>query len=379
MTDAVMTTGDPAALADRVLAAAPWLSTTLLGNPLWRLGCALGTALAFALLYRLLTRVVLRGLRRFTARTRAAFDEPLVAALEPPVACFVALLGGFAASRWLLLDPPVAAVLLKLLRIAAILCGGWAASRCAGVVVRLLLGLTRRTHADLDDRFMPLVERVARIVAAVLAAILVIHELEFDVSGIITGLGVGGLAFALAAKDTLANWFGALMIFTDRPFAVGDWIKTPALEGTVEDIGLRSTRIRSFAMTLISIPNSILANEAVENFSRMPVRRVAFDLRVTYATSPAALREVVARIEQLLRGHEAVDQAFWMVKFTDLAESSLTIMIYYFTTTTDWAAHLQARGDINLAILDVLAELGVEIALPSRTVHLREERAPCRS
>lgn len=374
-----MTTADPAALGERMLIAAPWLATPLLGNPLWRYACVLATLLAFALLHRLLTRVVLRGLRRFTARTRATFDEPLVAAIEPPLACFVVVFGGFVATRWLLLDPSAAAVLLKLLRIAAILCGGWAVGRCAGEVVRLLLRLARRTHAEFDDRFVPLVERVARIVVAVLAVILVIHELEFDVSGIITGLGVGGLAFALAAKDTLANWFGALMIFTDRPFAVGDWIKTPALEGTVEDIGLRSTRIRSFAMTVISIPNSILANEAVENFSRMPVRRVAFDLRVTYTTSPAALREVVARIEQLLRGHEGVDQKFWMVKFTDLAESSLTIMIYYFTRTTDWAAHLQVRGDISLAILDVLAELGVEIALPARTVHLREEDTPRRS
>lgn len=372
-------TADPAALGERVVVAAPWLATPLFGSPLWRYACALATLLAFALLHRLLTRVALRGLRRFTARTRAVFDEPLVAALEPPVAWFVAVFGCYVATRWLLLDPSFAAVPLKLLRIAAILCGGWAGSRCAGVVVRLLLGLARGTHAEFDDRFVPLVERVARIVVALLAVILVIHELEFDVSGIITGLGVGGLAFALAAKDTLANWFGALMIFTDRPFAVGDWIKTPALEGTVEDIGLRSTRIRSFAMTVISIPNSILANEAVENFSRMPVRRVAFDLRVTYATSPAALREVVARIEELLRGHEGVDQKFWMVKFTDLAESSLTIMIYYFTRTTDWAAHLQVRGDISMSILDVLAELGVEVALPARTVHLREEGAPCRS
>jgi MscS family membrane protein len=200
--------------------------------------------------------------------------------------------------------------------------------------------------------------------------VFLIQELGFNVAGLLTGLGVGGLAFALAAKDTLANWFGALMIYTDRPFDVGDWIKTPDLEGTVEEIGLRSTRVRSFAKTVISVPNQSLVNAVVENFSRMPTRRVYFNLGVTYATTPAMMRESVARIEDILRSHPEIDQTFWLVKFTDFAASSLDIMIYYFTTTTDWARYLQIRGDINLTILERLGEIGVGVAFPSRSLYI---------
>jgi MscS family membrane protein len=214
-----------------------------------------------------------------------------------------------------------------------------------------------------------LIGQVARMTIIVILLVLVLRELGFDVSGIVTGLGVGGLAFALAAKDTLANWFGALMIFTDHPFDIGHWIKTSTLEGVVEEIGMRSTRVRTFAKTVVSVPNSALANDVVENLSRMPMRRVYFTLGVTYATTPAMMRESVARIEEILKKHPQVDQELIMVKFTDFGDSSLNILIYYFTTTTKWAEFLTIRGEINLAIMEALGEIGVSVAFPSRSIY----------
>ncbi len=358
---------------DRTLAEAiPALGAQVFGNPVWRYAAAAITLLAIVLLRRILMRLMIRGLRQVTSRTKTTLDDQLVDALNPPLGYFLGFVGLYVASEWLELSPGVEEAIWVVLRLGGIICASWALLRSTSLITALFGGLAKRTESELDDHLVPLIGRIARVAIGLVMIILVIQELGFNVTGLITGLGVGGLAFALAAKDTLANWFGALMIYTDRPFDVGDWIKSPSLEGVVEDIGLRSTRIRTFAKTVISVPNSHLANEVVENFSRMPIRRVYFNLGVTYATSPAMMREAVARIQDILREHDGVDQTFWLVKFTDFGDSALKIMLYYFTTTTDWARYLQIRGDINLMIMDALEEIGVGIAFPSQSVYIEQ-------
>ncbi len=355
-----------------IVGAIPALGAEVLGNAIWRYAAAAITLFAIVLLRRAMMRLMIRGLRQVTSRTKTTLDDQLVDALNPPLGYFLGFVGLFVASQWLLLGPHVEGGIWVILRLGGIICASWALLRSTALITALFGGLAKRTESELDDHLVPLIGRIARVAIGLVMVILVIQELGFNVTGLITGLGVGGLAFALAAKDTLANWFGALMIYTDRPFDVGDWIKSPSLEGVVEDIGLRSTRIRTFAKTVISVPNSHLANEVVENFSRMPIRRVYFNLGVTYATSPAMIREAVARIQDILREHDGVDQTFWLVKFTDFGDSALKIMLYYFTTTTDWARYLQIRGDINLMIMDALEEIGVGIAFPSQSVYLEQ-------
>jgi MscS family membrane protein len=143
------------------------------------------------------------------------------------------------------------------------------------------------------------------------------------------------------------------------------------MEGTVEEVGFRSTKIRTFAKTLISVPNSAITNISIDNFSRMPKRRIKLTVGVTYETTPARMREAVARIRAMLEAHPAIDQEFMLVNFTDFAASSLDILVYCFTSTTVWAEYLAAREDVCLKIMDILEELGMEIAFPSRSVYLR--------
>ncbi|MEZ4451591.1 MAG: mechanosensitive ion channel family protein [Nannocystaceae bacterium] len=357
-------------LGERLAGAVPGLGEEFFGSPLWAYLFALVTLVVVVLLRGALMGLTMRLLRQVTTRTRTELDDKLVDALDPPLGIFIGFLGLYLASLWLVLPTEVDDVISRLLRLVVIASVGMAAMRSTSLITEVLARLARRTETELDDHLVPLVGRIARVVIALMVVVFFIQELGFDVTGLLTGLGVGGLAFALAAKDTLANWFGALMIYTDRPFDVGDWVKTPDLEGTVEEIGLRSTRIRTFAKTVVTVPNQSLAVAVIENFSRMPTRRVYFNLGVTYATTPAMMRESVARIEDILRTHPDVDQSFWLVKFTDFAASSLDIMIYYFTTTTDWARYLQIRGDINLQIIDRLGDIGVQIAFPSRSIYL---------
>ena len=189
------------------------------------------------------------------------------------------------------------------------------------------------------------------------------------------GLAWLGLAFALAAKDTLANLFGGVTILLDRPFKAGDWITFDGADGVVEEIGLRSTRIRTFAKTLTTVPNQTLSNAVVENHSLMPKRRIKMTVGVTYSTTSEQMRTLVARVEGMLKDHAGIDQEFMLVKFTDFNSSSLDLFVYCFSRTTDWAEHLQVRQEVHLGIMDIVEEMGLSIAFPTRTVHLARAEA----
>lgn len=229
------------------------------------------------------------------------------------------------------------------------------------------------TSSKLDDHLVPIFQKTSKAFIGLLGIIYIIQVLGYSISGIVAGLGLGGLAVAMASKDALANLFGSVMIFADHPFKVGDWIKLNGEEGTVEEIGFRSTRIRTFPKTLITVPNSVVANAAINNFSRMPKRRVKFSVGVTYETSADQMDKLVKDIKILLLNHEDVDQDFHLVNFTDFGSSSLDILVYYFTRTTDWSDHLSLRQEINLAIMRLVENSGLSIAFPSRTVYFKND------
>ncbi len=362
-----------------IAANVPWLSNQVLERELWRYLFATITVVIAWALRRVLMNLVLRILRQATTRTKTKIDDKLVEALDPPLAWFILAFGLYLAVLWLELPTGVLVVMQRIYRLAVIVIVGWALLRSTALLAEVLKTVTARTNSDLDDHLVPLVIRIGRVAVFVLIFVFLAQEFDYPVGGLLAGLGVAGMAFALAAKDTLSNWFGALMIYTDRPFDIGDWVKTSSLEGVVEDIGLRSTRIRTFSKTVVSVPNSSLANDVIENFSRMPIRRIYFKFGVTYSTTPGQMRETLERIKDILRDHPDVDQSFWLVKFTEFTDSALSIMLYFFTTTTDWQRYLAIREEVNLKILERIAEIGVQAAFPSQSIYMEnddpEERA----
>jgi MscS family membrane protein len=204
----------------------------------------------------------------------------------------------------------------------------------------------------------------------------ILQSWGYNVTGFVASLGIGGLAFALAAKDTAANLFGSLVIFGDKPFEIGDWIKTDEVEGTVEDIGIRSTKVRTFAQALVHVPNATLANSAIINWSRMGKRRIKMNVGLTYETTEAQMRTIVEQIRSMLQGHEEIDQSTLFIHFTDYSESSLDIFCYFFTKTTVWGEYLRVREDVNLKIKKIVEENGSAFAFPSRTVYLESDERP---
>jgi MscS family membrane protein len=313
-----------------------------------------------------------RRVRRLAERTASQADDVAVQALIGPLSLFALLLGIYFAGRILTAGytnlEGLSATIAKALIILLL---AWMAYRLIDAVALYFQEKAAHTETRFDDQIVPLLRKAAKVFVGILAFVLVVQNLGYSVSGLLAGLGIGGLAFALAAKDTIANLFGSVTILIDRPFRVGDWISVDdSTEGVVEEIGLRSTRIRTFAKTLVSIPNQSLANAQVNNHSLMPRRRIKMTVGVTYDTRPDQMREAVRRIEGWIRGHQGFSQDFMLIKFTDFAASSLDIFVYCFTVTTDWSEYLSLRQELNLAIMDILAEVGLSIAFPTRTVHL---------
>jgi MscS family membrane protein len=243
----------------------------------------------------------------------------------------------------------------------------WLAYRLCDPLTAALQGMMAKNDESVAQQFAPMIRQTLRFVIIMLAAVLIIQNLGYKVTSLITGLGIGGLAVALAAQDTLANVFGTLVMLTDRPFRVGDWVFVDGVEGTVESLGFRSTRVRTWSKSLIVVPNKLLTEKHIENWSAMPKRRVKMTLGLTYNTPPSKVEAFVSQVKEMLNTDSSVDQDFHMVNFTTFGASSLEIMLYYFTRTTIWAEYLAERQRLNLKIMCIAEDLGVSFAFPSQT------------
>ena len=347
---------------------------TFLGISMGRFAAAFGVVIFAMILKKIIAHLFTAVIFPFARSTRSRYDDLLLEGVKRPLE-FLAIILGLWVAIYILQLPTEPADLRRgayaLMKILVTIDVAWAFFNLVALLEVWLGQWVSRTESTLDDHLLPFIRKSLRVFIIFLAAIMAIQNLGYSISGLLASLGIGGLAVALAAKDTLSNIFGSLMIILDRPFHHGDWIKTGDLEGTVEEVGFRSTKIRTFAKTLISVPNNVIANTAIDNFSRMPKRRIKLTVGVTYESTPAQMREGVRQIREMLTRHPAIDQDFFLVHFTDFGASSLDIMVYCFTSTTVWGEYLTAREDVCLKIMEILEGLGMEIAFPSRSIYLR--------
>lgn len=229
-----------------------------------------------------------------------------------------------------------------------------------------------KKHSQSYQNFMNLSKKFIKITIAIVAVIFILSIWNYNVNGLIASLGLMGMAVALAAQDTTKNIFGALMIFGDMPFRVGDWVKTPKVEGYVEEIGMRSTKVRTFEDALVSIPNGIIANVAITNWSAMQRRRIKMTLGLTYATTPTQMKNILQEMRELLRNDEDIDQNTILINFTDYQESSLGIFCYFFTKSTIWAEYLDVKERINLEFMRIVYDNGASFAFPSQSLYIEK-------
>lgn len=320
----------------------------------------------------LVIRFTNRVIAKVTSRSKTDVDDQIARALERPVGWAVLAMGFYMGAQTFQPEEYVQEWLDRGLGLAISVLLAWLMLRMVDVLTGVIHRWAQKTDSALDDQLVPLVSKAAKATVAILGALLVLQNMGYSISGVIAGLGVGGLAVALAAQKTLSDLFGSIMLLVDRPFTVGHWVKSPdgALEGVVEEVGFRSTRIRTFERTLVSVPNSRLAEFIIDNMALRPTRRVWITVGLTYETSSSEMESALAAIKEILATHDGVDQEFYLVRFTDFGSSSLDIMVYYFSRSIDWDTYLSVREDVNLKIMDALEKLGLSIAFPTRTVHL---------
>jgi MscS family membrane protein len=217
---------------------------------------------------------------------------------------------------------------------------------------------------------IPLARRVGKAFIGAAAGILFLSALGYPVTSLLAGLGLGGLALALASQKTVENLFGAFSLGIDQPFREGDFVRVDDLVGTVESLGLRSTKIRTLDRTLVSIPNGKLAEMRLETFAARDRLRLACTIGLVYETSEAQMRTVLAGLEQVLLEHPQIWSENVMGRFKELAQSSLDIEIMAWFVTTDWNEFLAIRQDVLLAFMSVVERAGTSFAFPTQTVHL---------
>ncbi len=313
-----------------------------------------------------------RWLRRHVDRIDS---ETLRRALRPLgiLAMAVAWTSGI---RFLWLPVDVLAVLAVAVRFVVAAGAVWAAYRLVDIVSALLEARAARTRNRFDDLLVPLVRKSLKVFITAFGLVFIADTLDIQIKSLLAGLGLGGLAVALAAQDAVKNLFGSLMVLVDRPFSVGDWIVVGDFEGTVEEVGFRSIRIRTFYNSLITLPNSNLIASAVDNYGARRFRRWSTRLSIAYDTPPERIDAFCEGIRELVRRHPATRKDSFHVYLNAFGDSALEVLLYLFFEVGDWSEELAARHGLALDVLRLADELGVELAFPTRTVWLHQARTP---
>ncbi len=333
--------------------------------------------LLLALLASQVARLLFNQLDRLAARSRTAWDEALIAAARRPVSLIVVVvalswIGRVLHAQWP--EPDFTEEALQVRNVAIVLAVAWFVWKFITLLTHHTIERGRDAGQDFDLTTVHAMSKLGRLLVAIVGAITVAHTLGFNVGALLALGGVGGIAVGLAAKDLLANFFGGLTIYLDRPFSVGDWIRSPdkSIEGTVEYISWRHTRIRAFNKNPIYVPNAVFTTIVVENPSRMSHRRLKETVGIRYRDF-AQIETIVSEIRSLLHEHPEMDNTQTLiVNFNQFAPSSLDIMIYGFTKTREWVKFHEVKQDVLIAIGRIVEGHGAQIAFPTRTLHLTQ-------
>ena len=335
----------------------------------------LAMLLVLGLLGHLLITRLLGQLQRSADRSAMRWDNVLTDALMRPSKWAIWLLVVYLSLGLFEGADQLRTLVRQAADTALILLLAWIAQRALKGAEAELLSEHRGKRQSDDRATIRASLRLIRISVGIVVLLMVLQSLGVSVSGLLAFGGIGGIAVGFAARDLLANFLGGLSIYLDRPFTVGDWIRSPdrEIEGTVEDIGWRMTRIRTFDQRPLYIPNSIFSSVAVENPSRMNNRRIYETIGIRY-DDVAVMGRIVADIKAMLESHEAIDLSrTLMVNFVACGPSSLDFFIYAFTKTTDWATFHAIKQEVLLQVLSIISAQGAEVAFPTRTLLLDSE------
>lgn len=333
----------------------------------------------FFVLSRLFKHVIAPRLIRAAQKIQHEYLSVVLQSFLRPAVFLIVLIGLYIGVRLLPFDfihtVSWLTVQMRTIRIAFIVLATWGLLNASKCVELALVSTRAKLDLRAGDTVVRFLERIYKAIVLLFSCVLIVTELGYNVNSLIAGLGLGGLTFALAAQDSASNFFGGLVIILERPFEIGDWISTATLEGSVEDITFRSTKIRTLANALTVVPNSRLCSEPITNWTRMKMRLAKFSIGLTYDTPKATVEAVTADIRTMLEQHPGVHADTVQVRLDEFAASSIDIAVQFYTKTTQIVEFRAVKEDINLKIMDIMAKEGASFAFPSRSIYLENSPA----
>lgn len=349
-----------------------FLSKTFWSNTISEWLVALAVILVCYIGARILLYVTNKVVKKYTEKTKTQLDDILIDMLEEPLAVAISLGGVFWAISYLNIpNPGTEKILFKIALFALVLNITWMIARTAdALITAYLVPLTEKTESSFDDQLVPIAQKGVKYTIWTLGVVLALDNLDFDIGAMIAGLGIGGLALALAAQDAVKNIFGGIMIFIDKPFKITDRIQIHGYDGIVEEVGLRSTRIRTLEGRLVTMPNSKFNDNEVTNVTSEPNRKVVLNLGLTYDTSPENVEDAITTLKVIVDNNKDLIELDTPIGFNAFGDFSLGIIfIYYIKKDNDI---LGTQTKINLEILNTFNEKGLEFAFPTQTIFKKE-------
>ncbi len=317
---------------------------------------------------------VIIKLFKFNSKSKKAIRE---SAFYTPLKVFFTILGVYLAVLFLKkplnIQDEIMSIVTKAFQIVSVLAFAKALASSFTTKSSLIKKIRKSWKNDVEDSMLEFALKVTRVIIYIVAIFIVFAILQINLSGLVAGLGIGGIIVTLAAQDTAKNIFGGVVLFIDKPFNVGDWIQTPNYEGTVEDMTFRTTRIRNFENSVVNIPNSTIADSAIINWSKMEKRRYKFSLSFPLDTTAEQMEMISNKIREMLMNEPQVIDDDIIISFENITDNGLSLLVYMFVVPTGYNDYIMLKDKINKKIINILHNLGVELSYPSTSVYIEKQ------
>ena len=348
------------------------LSQSYFGNTLLQYALFLATIILLIIVGKIISFVMKNHLRKIADKTKTDLDDLLLDMIEKPVWAGAILVGFLVGFQFLSFSPEIVAIYYNIFNILTVLLVAWVlVSFVDKFMHRVLAPIVSKTDSKLDDQIIPILSKITKVAIAVLALIIVIGNFGYDVTALVAGLGIGGLAFAFAAQKTIADIFGGFSIFVSKPFIVGDSIEMGDVVGEVVEVGLRHTRIRNLDKRMVIVPNSQISSSVVTNITSAPQRKCVWHIGLTYDTSVAKVEKAKKIIVDAINDHPECENDP-IVEFEEFADSALTILVIFYTKENDFGQFVGVRDSIGMGIKRDFEKAKIEFAFPTQTVYVKK-------
>ena len=332
-------------------------------------------AIGIVIVFRIFSSTIAYAIiRMFKLKTKKAKDIR-ESAFYSPLKVFFIILGIYLAVLFLKkplnLSQEVMGYVTIAFEIVSVIAFAIGLAKSFTIKSSLVSKMRKQSKRQIDDTTLEFILKIVRAVIYIITVFIVLALLKIDLTGLIAGLGIGGLILTLAAQDTAKNLFGGLVIFLDKPFNVGDWIQMDSYEGTIEDITFRTTRIRTFENSILNVPNSKIADSAVINWSKMEQRRYKINLRIELGTPVEKLQKLQQRVEKMLHDRESILDDSTIVRFDNMTEEGINMLIYTYTDSVGYDSYLEECEDINYKLMKILEEENIKVAYDTQNIYVR--------